>query len=86
MNDRLRTDLSASVEREEVAPPLALDSLMKLYFGGEMDAGYAMSGQVAGRITKVLPVREILTSTWRDCQERLRTLGATFSNDTAASS
>ena len=48
---------------------------MKLYFGGEMNAAYAMSGQVAGRITEVLPVREILETTWRECQERLRAMG-----------
>ncbi len=72
----LRTELSSGAERQDVAPPLALEGLMQLYFGGEMNAAYAMSGQVAGRITEVLPVREILETTWRDCQQRLRALGA----------
>ncbi len=72
----LRTDLSTSAERAEVPPPLSLDGIMNLYFGGEMNAAYAMSGQVAGRIDEVLPVREILETTWRDCQKRLRELGA----------
>lgn len=72
----LRTELSSGAERADVAPPLALEGLMKLYFGGEMNAAYAMSGQVAGRITEVLPVREILETTWRECQERLRAMGA----------
>lgn len=76
----LRTELSGRAEREEVAPPLALDGLLKLYFGGELNAAYAMSGQVAGRITEVLPVREILTQTWNDCQERLRAMGAAVSS------
>ncbi|MGZ4199082.1 MAG: NAD(P)H-dependent flavin oxidoreductase [Thermoleophilia bacterium] len=71
----LRTELSSGAERADMAPPLALEGLMKLYFGGEMNAAYAMSGQVAGRITEVLPVREILETTWRDCQERLRVMG-----------
>jgi enoyl-[acyl-carrier protein] reductase II len=71
----LRTELSSGAERADVAPPLALEGLMKLYFGGEMNAAYAMSGQVAGRINEVLPVREILETTWRDCQERLRVMG-----------
>ena len=35
-----------------------------------------MSGQVAGRIDEVLPVRQILEETWRDCRARLRELGA----------
>ncbi len=72
----LRTELSSGAERADVAPPLALEGLMKLYFGGEMNAAYAMSGQVAGRISEVLPVREILETTWRECQERLRAMGA----------
>jgi hypothetical protein len=40
-----------------------------------MEAAYAMSGQVAGRITEVLPVRQILAETWRDCRARLAELG-----------
>jgi enoyl-[acyl-carrier protein] reductase II len=72
----LRTDLSTSAERAEVPPALSLDGLMNLYFGGDLNAAYAMSGQVAGRIDEVLPVREILETTWRDCQKRLRELGA----------
>ncbi len=71
----LRTDLSSTAERAEVAPSLALDGLMQLYFGGEMNAAYAMSGQVAGRISEVLPVKEILQTTWSDCIARLRELG-----------
>lgn len=77
----LRTELSTGAERAEQAPALSLDGLMRLYFGGELNAAYAMSGQVAGRIDEVLPVREILESTWRDCQERLRTLGAAAQKD-----
>jgi enoyl-[acyl-carrier protein] reductase II len=72
----LRTDLSAAAEREHPAPPLALDGIRDLYFGGSMNAAFAMSGQVAGRIDEVLPVRRILEETWRDCQARLRELGA----------
>ena len=72
----LRTDLSTGAERQEVPPALSIDGIMNLYFGGELNAAYAMSGQVAGRIDEVLPVREILETTWRDCQKRLRELGA----------
>jgi enoyl-[acyl-carrier protein] reductase II len=71
----LRTELSAGAERLDPAPALALDGLFRLYFGGEMEAAYAMSGQVAGRIDAVLPVRQILEETWRDCRARLRELG-----------
>ncbi len=71
----LRTDLSSTAERAEKAPALAIDGLMQLYFGGEMNAAYAMSGQVAGRIDEVLPVRQILETAWEECQERLREMG-----------
>jgi enoyl-[acyl-carrier protein] reductase II len=72
----LRTELSASAERKDPAPPLTLEGVLDLYFGGAMEAAYAMSGQVAGRITEVLPVSTILEDTWRDCRARLRELGA----------
>ena len=72
----LRTERSAAAEREVTPPPLAIDGILDLYFGGRMEAGYAMSGQVQGRIDAVLPVRQILEETWRDCQARLRELGA----------
>ncbi|MGZ4690211.1 MAG: NAD(P)H-dependent flavin oxidoreductase [Acidimicrobiia bacterium] len=73
----LRTGRSAAAEREQPdGPALSLDGILDLYFGGSMEAAYAMSGQVAGRITEVLPVRQILEETWRDCRARLRELGA----------
>lgn len=71
----LRTELSASAEREQTPAPLSIDGVLDLYFGGSMEAAYAMSGQVAGRIDEVLPVRQILDETWRECQARLRELG-----------
>jgi enoyl-[acyl-carrier protein] reductase II len=71
----LRTERSVAAERESPAPPLTIDGVLDLYFGGDMNAAYAMSGQVAGRIVEVLPVRRILEDTWRDCRERLIELG-----------
>lgn len=76
----LRTERSAAAEREETPPPLAIDGILDLYFGGQMEAGYAMSGQVQGRIDAVLPVAQILEETWRDCRARLRELGARASD------
>jgi enoyl-[acyl-carrier protein] reductase II len=76
----LRTERSAAAEREVTPPPLAIEGILDLYFGGQMEAGYAMSGQVQGRIDAVLPVRQILEDTWRDCQARLRELGARAAN------
>jgi enoyl-[acyl-carrier protein] reductase II len=77
----LRTSTSAAAERTTPAPALGLDGIMRLYFGGELDAAYAMSGQVAGRIDEVLPVQRILEETWADCRTRLRQLGKAASED-----
>jgi enoyl-[acyl-carrier protein] reductase II len=71
----LRTPRSADAERRTPAPPLDIEGVFRLYFGGEMNAAYAMSGQVAGRIEDIQPVRRILELTWNDCIERLRALG-----------
>ena len=60
---------------------MSIDGILDLYFGGHMEAGYAMSGQVAGRIEAVLPVREILETAWRDCLVRLRELGRSPPSD-----
>jgi enoyl-[acyl-carrier protein] reductase II len=76
----LRTERSAAAEREVTPPPLAIDGILDLYFGGQMEAGYAMSGQVQGRIDAVLPVAQILEETWRDCRARLRELGTRASD------
>jgi enoyl-[acyl-carrier protein] reductase II len=72
----LRTELTAEAERMTPAPPLGLDGVQRLYFGGEMNAAYAMSGQVAGRIDAVIPVAQILGESWRDCRAILDALGA----------
>jgi enoyl-[acyl-carrier protein] reductase II len=54
---------------------ISVDDMMGTYFGGDMESGFAMSGQVQGRITAVEPVEQILRTAWDDCQMILRTLG-----------
>ncbi len=67
----LRTERTAALEHaEEVAMP-GLDKLMELYFGGDMEAAFAFSGQVAGRIDEVAGVAEILDNMWEQCQQVL---------------
>jgi len=49
-----------------------------VYFGGDLEAGIALTGQVAGRITEVKPVRQILDETmaeFADTLARLNRLG-----------
>jgi enoyl-[acyl-carrier protein] reductase II len=72
----LRTQRTTAAEREERVPLPPIENLFQLYFGGDMEAGFAFSGQVAGRIREVRPVREILEETWTDCCARLAALGA----------
>lgn len=42
-----------------------------LYFGGDMEAALANTGQVAGRIDAVRPVAEIITEMWSGCRAAL---------------
>lgn len=42
---------------------------MSLYFGGDMEAAIALSGQVAGRIDSVRPVADIIADTVREFGE-----------------
>lgn len=60
----LRTERTSRLERDPG------DNIMKefgrtldLYFGGDMEAAIALTGQVAGRIDSVKPVREIIEET-----------------------
>jgi len=45
-------------------PPIFAEfaRVQELYFGGDMEASIALTGQVAGRIDSIKPVAEILSS------------------------
>ena len=72
----LRTGFSESAEREDRAVIPKLESVHDLYFGGNLEASFAFSGQVAGRITEVLPVAQILRETIAECETALRETAA----------
>ena len=62
----------------------AMGELLKaqeLYFGGDMEASIALSGQVAGRIDSVRPVAEIIEDCARGCLEVLAATAATYPLD-----
>jgi enoyl-[acyl-carrier protein] reductase II len=60
----LRTERTERLERGEGDPMSELGAGVRdVYFGGNIGAGVALSGQVAGRIEEVLPVAEILSRT-----------------------
>lgn len=48
-----------------------LTDVQALYFGGDMEASVANTGQVAGRIASVEPVASILAEMWDGCRAAL---------------
>lgn len=59
----LRTGLAARVAEHDPAAKL-LGKVTELYFGGDMEASVANTGQVSSRIGELLPVAEIVRRTW----------------------
>jgi enoyl-[acyl-carrier protein] reductase II len=60
----LRTEKTSRLERDP-GPNImaAFGDTQALYFGGDMEAAIALSGQVAGRITEIEPVARIIAET-----------------------
>ncbi|HWE57153.1 MAG TPA: nitronate monooxygenase [Acidimicrobiales bacterium] len=50
----------------------ALEAVLELYFGGDMQAALANTGQVAGRIAEVESVADIVRETWNGCRQILQ--------------
>jgi enoyl-[acyl-carrier protein] reductase II len=64
----LRTDRTTALEFDTETNAMALfGQAMDLYFGGDMEAAVALSGQVAGRIDAVEPVADIIGRCAADC-------------------
>jgi enoyl-[acyl-carrier protein] reductase II len=78
----LRALRTGRTNRLEFDPPADVSAEFRrvrdLYFGGDMEAAIPLSGQVVGRIDAVLPAREIVESTIRDCVARLAELGERY--------
>jgi enoyl-[acyl-carrier protein] reductase II len=72
----LRTARSERLEREEHVPMSEFGSAMDLYFGGDMEASLALTGQVAGRIDGVRSVADIIETTIREFRANIRELSA----------
>jgi enoyl-[acyl-carrier protein] reductase II len=53
-------------------------NLMDLYFGGDMEAGVALCGQVAGRIESVRPVADIIRETSKEFFEVMDTMAENY--------
>ena len=65
----LRTAFSERPRARTSAVIPKLETVHDLYFGGNMEASFAFSGQVAGRITEVMPVAQILRETIAECEQ-----------------
>jgi enoyl-[acyl-carrier protein] reductase II len=59
----IRTERTARLERDEHVPLTEMSRAMDLYFGGDMEAAIALTGQVMGRIDAIKTVREIVDET-----------------------
>ena len=72
----LRTERTTRLERGEGNPMLELGTGVRaVYFEGDLEGGVALSGEVAGRITAVEPVAEIIARTVREFAATVARLG-----------
>ena len=70
----LRTERTTELERADHVGMEQFAKTSDLYFGGDMEASIALTGQVAGRIESVKPVAEIVNETMQGfyrCVEKL---------------
>ena len=72
----LRTERTTLLERQDQVDMSVFGRATDLYFGGDMEAAIALTGQVAGRIDSVEPVRSIVQETIRQFRARLVALSA----------
>lgn len=75
----LRTEKTTRFEKE---PPENImgefGNALALYFGGDMEASIALSGQVAGRIDEIKPVERIIRETIAEFREVIAKLGRQY--------
>jgi enoyl-[acyl-carrier protein] reductase II len=72
----LRTERTTELEKQDHVGMEHFAKAMDLYFGGDMEAAIALSGQVAGRIDSIEPVESILHSTITEFRQRCLGLAA----------
>jgi enoyl-[acyl-carrier protein] reductase II len=75
----LRTEKTTAYEK---TPPENImgefGRALDLYFGGDMEASIALSGQVAGRIDSVKPVSQIIRETVEEFEATIAEIGAKY--------
>lgn len=75
----LRTEKTTKFEKEPPANIMGeFGNALDLYFGGDMEASIALSGQVAGRIDSVKPVAQIIRETIAEFKETISGLSRKY--------
>lgn len=74
----IRTERTTRLEKQEHVPLTEMANAMDLYFGGDMEAAIALTGQVMGRIDAVEPVRDIIHGAVRDYRTAVARLASTL--------
>ena len=74
----LRTERSESLEYAEENVMGEFGRAQDLYFGGDMNAAIALSGQVAGRIEEVRPVADVIAETGKEFFEVIERVADTY--------
>lgn len=77
----LRTGLARRVAADDATP--LLGGVTTLYFDGDMEASVANTGQVCSRIVEILPVAEVIRSTWEGGRGALNSAAARLGSDPA---
>jgi enoyl-[acyl-carrier protein] reductase II len=75
----LRTEKTTAFEKEPPANIMAeFGNALDLYFGGDMEASIALSGQVAGRIDSVKPVAQVIAETMAEFDATIAELAGKY--------
>lgn len=72
----LKTERTKRIQKEGVENIFGeFAGTQDVYFGGNLEAGIALTGQVAGRIKEVRPIADILESTMEEFRETAARMG-----------
>jgi enoyl-[acyl-carrier protein] reductase II len=73
----LRTQRTSRIEREPVDNIMSeFANTQALYFGGDMEASIALTGEVCGRINQILPVAQIINGMVEEYRQTVKSLQA----------
>lgn len=77
----LRTERTTRLEKEPGENIMAeMRNILDLYFGGDLEAAVALTGQVAGRIDAIKPVAEIIAETVSEFEATIAGLAQRYAN------